>query len=90
MRVPKPRELWALPELALVPALLAAIDGMLASLQAQHGTLHEDWLPGDPATLRDARGLAHELTSARRALTRYVHVVRRSLRQPSTPDDLPF
>ena len=91
MKPPTLRELWALPELALVPALLAAIDGLLASLHAQHGTLREDWQPGDPPTLREARALAHDLVRARRALRRYACAVRRALRQPIRHDDqLPF
>lgn len=91
MKPPSVRELWALPELALVPALLAAIDGLLASLHAQHGTLREDYQPGDPPTLRQARALADELHTARRALRRYVCAVRRALQQPVRHDDqLPF
>lgn len=85
------RELWALPELALVPALLAAIDGLLASLHAQHGTLCDDCQHGDPTTLREARALVDELHTARRALTRYARAVRRTLRQPVPHDEqLPF
>ena len=91
MRPPNLRELWAMPELALLPALLAAIDGMLASLQAQHGTLLHEWQPGDPATLRDARLLADELARARNALVRYARAVRRALRQPAPREhSLPF
>jgi hypothetical protein len=83
MKTPSVRELWALPELALVPALIAAIDGMLASLHAQHGTLREDWQPGDPSTLQEARALVGELDTARRALRRYARAVRRTLRLPA-------
>jgi hypothetical protein len=91
MKPPSVRELWALPELALVPALLAAIDGLLASLHAQHGTLREGWQPGDPPTLREARALVDELDTARRALRRYARAVRRTLREPVRHDDqLPF
>jgi hypothetical protein len=91
MKPPSVRELCALPELALLPALLAAIDGLLASLHAQHGTLREDWQPGDPPTLRQARALADELLTARRALRRYACAVRRPLRQPIPHhDQLPF
>jgi hypothetical protein len=91
MRPPSLRELCVLPELALLPALLAAIDGLLASLQAQHGTLNDEWLPGDPATLRDARVLAHELGRARAALVRYARAVRRALREPvRAQEPLPF
>jgi hypothetical protein len=91
MKPPTVRELWAMPELALVPALLAAIDGMLASLHAQHGTLQELWRPGDPPSLRAARLLADELLRARRALIRYSRSVRRTLREPRGVDhSLPF
>lgn len=91
MKPPSVRELWALPELALVPALTAAIDGLLASLHAQHGTLRDDWQPGDPPTLRQARALADELHTARAAIRRYARAVRRALRQPARYDDqLPF
>ena len=90
MKPPRTRELWALPELALVPVTLAAIDGLLASLQAQHGTLRDEWQPGDPATLRDARTLAHQLVQARHALVRYARTVRRTLRQPDIERPLPF
>jgi hypothetical protein len=91
MKPPSARELWALPELALVPALLAAIDGMLASLQAQHGTLHDDWQPGDPSTLREARAVVDELLRARRVLRRYARTVRLTLRDTEPNDhELPF
>jgi hypothetical protein len=91
MKRPSVRELWALPELALVPTLVAAIDGMLASLHAQHGTLRDDWQPGDPPTLREARALAHELLRARRALRRYARAVRLTLRDTDRVDhELPF
>jgi hypothetical protein len=91
MKSPSVCELWALPELALVPALLAAIEGLLASLHAQHGTLSDEWQPGDPPTLREARALADQLDTARRALRRYARAVRRTLRQPVDRDEqLPF
>lgn len=91
MKPPSVRELWALPELALVPALLAAIDDLLASLHAQHATLRKDWQPGDPPTLREARALAFELDTIRRALRRYVRAVRRTLSQPAPHhEQLPF
>lgn len=82
MKLPTARELYALPELALLPALVAALDGLLASLHAQHGTLQEHWQPGDPPSLRAARVLTDELLRARRALRRYARAARRSLRQP--------
>jgi hypothetical protein len=91
MRLPTVRELWALPELALVPALLAAVDGMLASLHAQHGTLREHWQPGDPPSLHAARVLADELLRVRGAVVRYTRAARRTLRQPRGDDhSLPF
>jgi hypothetical protein len=91
MKLPTARELWALPELALVPALLAAVDGLLASLHAQHGTLCEHWQPGDPPSLRAARVLADELLCLRRAVIRYTRTARRALRQPRGDDhSLPF
>ena len=91
MKLPTVRELCALPELALVPALIAAVDGLLASLHAQHGTLREHWQPGDPPSLRAARVLAHELLRVRRALIRYTRAARRTLREPCGNDhSLPF
>jgi hypothetical protein len=91
MRLPTVRELRALPELALVPALLAAVDGLLASLHAQHGTLREHWQPGDPHSLRAARVLADELLRARHAIRRYPRAARRTLREPRRDDhSLPF
>lgn len=87
MRRPSLRELWALPELAIVPALLGAIDGLLASLHAQHGTLDDDWQPGDPPTLDEARALAQDLLRARSAVCRYAGAVRRVLRSPVTSDE---
>ena len=91
MKRPTVRELWALPELALVPALLAMLDGMLASLHAQNGTLLEQWQPGDPPSLRAARALADELLRARRPIVRYTRAVRRTLYEPPRDDhSLPF
>jgi len=91
MKRPTVRELWALPELALVPALLAMLEGMLASLQAQHATLREHWQPGDPPSLCAARALADELLRARRAILRYTRAARRTLREPRDDDhSLPF
>lgn len=82
MKLPTVRELYALPELALVPALVAALDGLLASLHAQHGTLREHWQHGDPPSLCAARVLADELLRSRSALLRYTRAVRRTVRQP--------
>jgi hypothetical protein len=91
MRLPTVRELCALPELALVPALLAAVDGLVVSLHAQHGTMREHWQPGDPASLRAARVLADELLRVRRAVMRYARAARRTLREPRGDDhSLPF
>jgi hypothetical protein len=91
MKLPTVRELWALPELALVPALLAAVDGLLASLHAQHGTLCEPCQPGDPPSLRAARVLAAELLRVRSAIIRYTRAARRTLREPRADDhSLPF
>jgi hypothetical protein len=91
MKLPTVRELWALPELALVPALLAGVDGLLASLHAQHDTLQEHWQPGDPSSLRAARVLADELLRVRRAVIRYTRAARRTLREPRGDDhSLPF
>jgi len=91
MRPPSVRELWAMPELALLPALLAAIDGLLASLQAQRGMLQDEWQPGDSATLREARLLELEIRRARNALVCYARIVRRTLREPTqTEESLPF
>ena len=84
------RELWALPELALVPPLLAAIDGLLASLRAQHGTLQHDWQPGDPPSLCAARALTDELLGARRAIRKYARAARRTLIEPRDDDHSPM
>lgn len=80
------RELWALPELALVPPLLASVDGLLASLRAQHGTLQHEWQPGDPPSLCAARALTDELLCARRALQKYARAARHTLRHPRDDD----
>ena len=76
-----------MPELAVVPTLVAAIDGLLASLYAQHGTLDDEWRPGDPPTLHEARALVEDLLRARRSVTRYARAVRRVLGKPSTSDE---
>ncbi len=89
MKTPSVSELWAMPELALVPVLLAAIDGLLASLHAQHGTLNDAWQPGDPPSLAQARLLVDELLRARAALRRYVRAVRGSLKH-AQPDQEPL
>jgi len=85
------RELWALPELALVRPLLAAIDSLLASLRAQHGTLQHEWQPGDPPSLCAARALTDKLLCARRALQKYARAARHTLRDTRDDDSsLPF
>ena len=85
------RELWLVPELALVTPLIAMLDSMLASLHAQHGTLREHWQPADPPSLRAARDLTDELLRARCAIGRYSRAVRRTLRDPHRDDhSLPF
>ena len=92
MRIPDLHELYAAPELALVPALITAVDATLATLRAQHGTLEHEWLPGEPASLNAARVFAAELTRARSAMLAYARATRRTLRDPEPDDDctLPF
>lgn len=92
MKVPDIQELYAAPELALAPPLLATLEATLAALRAQHHTLHHEWLPDDPASLRAARVFADELARARAALLAYARIVRRTLRAPSPDldDTLPF
>ena len=91
MKIPPVNELWAAPELALAPPLLAALDATRAALRAQHATVDDEWLPGDPPSLRAARVFVAELARARAALLAYVRDTRRALR---THDDeqerLPF
>lgn len=91
MKPPSVRELLATPELALVPALLAALDGLLATMRAQHGTIQHEWQPGDPTSLVAARALTVELRRARRAVVRYARALRRA-HATSRPLDhsLPF
>lgn len=91
MKPPSVRELWAMPELALVPALLAALDGLLGTMRAQHGTIQHEWQPGDPKSLIAARLLTLELLRARRAVVRYARALRRA-HAAARPDDhsLPF
>lgn len=92
MKTPHVRELWAAPELALAPPLLAALDATLATLRAQHATLDEEWLPGDPRSLRAARMCVTELVRARAALLAYVRDTRRALRRydATLRESLPF
>lgn len=81
MKTPHVKELWAAPELALAPPLLAALDATLAALRAQHATLDEEWLPSDPRSLHAARAFVAELARARAALLAYVRDTRRALRR---------
>ena len=93
MKIPDPHELYAAPELALVPALVTAVDATLATLRAQHGTLEQEWLPGEPHSLHAARTFAAELVRARIAMLAYARATRRALRDPDPDDDalaLPF
>lgn len=92
MKTPDIRELWAAPELALVPPLLAAVDATLAALRAQHDTLDHEWLPADPHSLRAARAVTAELGRTRAALLAYVCAVRRALHADgdTRDDSLPF
>ena len=93
MRIPDSHELYAAPELALLPALVTAVDATLATLRAQHGTLDQEWLPGAPRSLEAARVFSAELVRARLAMLAYARVTRRALRDPD-PDEvditLPF
>lgn len=92
MKIPDIKELWAAPELALVPTLVTTVDAMLATLRAQHGTLDHDWRPTDPRSLRAARVFAAELSRARGALLVYIREARLALRDPidEHDDPLPF
>jgi hypothetical protein len=92
MKTPSATELWAMPKLALVPALLAVIDGLLAFLHAQHGTLGDEWLPGDPrlSCTPVCSPTSSQLAQARAALQRYLRAVRRSIKAPLDQDPLPF
>jgi hypothetical protein len=85
------RELWAAPELAQLPPLLAGLDALATMLRAQHPTLDHEWTPTDPASLLEARALIAVIASARRQLVAYRRVVSRALRDPyCDSDDLPF
>ena len=76
MTPPDTQDLLDAPELAIVQPTLACFDALIASLAAQHGTLHEPWYNGDPPSLMAARTLVRDLTKARLALARYLRAVR--------------
>lgn len=85
------RDLWAAPELAQLPPLLAALDALAIMLRAQHPTLDHEWTATDPASLLEARALIAVIASARTQLVAYRRTVGRALRNPlSDSDDLPF
>lgn len=76
MTPPDTQDLMDAPELAILPPTLACFDALIASLAAQHGTLHEPWRTGDPPSLMAARTLLRDLSKARFALARYLRAVR--------------
>lgn len=85
------RDLWAAPELAQLPPLLAALDALAIMLRAQHPTLDHEWTATDPASLLEARALIAVIASARTQLVAYRRTVGRALRNPSgDSDDFPF
>jgi hypothetical protein len=85
------RELWAAPELAQLPPLLAGLDALAVMLRAQHPTLDHEWTPTDPASLLEARALIAVIASARSQLVAYRRAISRALREPyCDSDDLPF
>jgi hypothetical protein len=85
------RELWAAPELAQLPPLLAGLDALAIMLRAQHPTLDHEWTAADPASLLEARALIAVIASTRRRLVAYRRAVGRALRDPYCDgDDLPF
>lgn len=88
MNAPDPREVWDAPELAVLFPMLACIDGLIASLAAQHSTLHEEWRKGDPSSLIAARALVRDLAKARLATARYLRTIRDLRQSPDEP--LPF
>lgn len=81
-------ELWEAPELAVLFPLLACIEGLVASLAAQHSTLHDEWRSGDPSSLCAARTLVRDLAKARATTDRYLRTIR-ALR-PKHDEPLPF
>jgi hypothetical protein len=85
------RELYAAPELALLPTLLAGLDALAIMLRAQHPTLDHEWTESDPASLLEARALIAVIASARNQLSAYRRAVCCALREPYCDgDDLPF
>jgi hypothetical protein len=85
------RELWAAPELAQLPPLLAGLDALAVMLRAQHPTIDAEWTPTDPASLFHARALIVVIATARSQLVAYRRAVHRALRDPyCDSDDLPF
>jgi hypothetical protein len=85
------RELWAAPELAQLPPLLAAFNALAAMLRAQHPTLDHEWTATDPASLLEARALVAVIATTRAQLVAYRRAVGRALRDPDgNGDDLPF
>jgi hypothetical protein len=85
------RELWAAPELAQLPPLLAALDALATMLRAQHPTLDHEWTATDPPSLLEARALVAVIATTRNQLIAYRRAVARALRNPCADgDDLPF
>lgn len=85
------RELWAAPELAQLPPLLAGLDALAIMLRAQHPTLDHEWTATDPPSLLEARALIAVIATARGQLVAYRRAVARVLRNPCADgDDLPF
>jgi hypothetical protein len=84
-------ELWAAPELAQLPPLLAGLDALAIMLRAQHPTLAHEWTATDPPSLLEARALIDVIATARTQLVAYRRAVARALRDPYCDgDDLPF
>jgi hypothetical protein len=84
-------ELWAAPELAQLPPLLAGLDALATTLRAQHPTLEHVWTATDPGSLLEARALIQVIATARTQLLAYRRAVRRALRNPYCErDDEPF
>ena len=85
------RELWAAPELAQLPPLLAGLDALASMLRTQHPTLDHEWTATDPPSLLEARALIAVIATARDQLVAYRRAVARALRHPCCDgDDLPF
>lgn len=85
------RQLWAAPELAQLPPLLAGLDALAIMLRVQHPTLEHEWTATDPASLLEARALIEVIATARTQLVAYRRAIGRALRDPYCDgDDLPF